>query len=466
MVACQIRFFNYGFFLRLNHYTNPRQSLLQPSDINSDEEDQDITAGSQSLLDNAWSRIDAEEDLSISIPNILDLDIGGDDDEAAAQEDVLQLTLEGSENSPWIDLLEESKTSARNGNEQILSSVSHFVGILSRTGINGPRHLKASNLKTRATKIGSGSQFTVFKDKPDGFLADDGIVVKRVNVPLSFENGIGTFSQGAEYRTQLRSLELEILSLCNPVLRNHRNIVRLISWGYDYPQPDTPLPVLFMEEALMPLNDFLLQNNFEEALSQGNLSGYDIKYHLSLDIIAGVEAMHRLNIVHGDLKPENVLVFKGDHPDVPFCAKLSDFGVCIDMENSVNPLTIDDYIGTNAWLAPELRDRTLADFKPELMLRFDAYSAGLVLLSVFCQDGGLIELDIDGEDQVEVALRLLRKEEGIPTAIKRALSSSIRNLLDSNPWSRLLPNTDMLGTETVSYASWSVAILFSFTSQS
>jgi hypothetical protein len=386
----------------------------------------------------------------------LDLNLSSDADDDT--DGVLLSANISSAGSSWVDLLEESRTSARNGDNQVLSTVSQFVGILSRAGISGPRHLKAFNLKARAIKIGSGTQFTVFKDKPGGFAGNEGLVIKRVNVPLSVEEG-GTFAQSTEYRRQLKSLELEVLALCNPVMRNHRNIARIVAWGYDYPQPDTPVPVLFMEAALAPLNEFLDPMEFDKALSKGEWKASDIKYHLALDVVAGVEAMHRLGIVHGDLKPENILVFKEKSVNVPFCAKLSDFGVCIDLENAAHPLTVDDYVGTNAWIAPELRARTVTDFKPEMMLRFDSYSLGLVLMSIFTKDGGMVDLDMDGEDPVDVALYYLREEEYIPRFLTTAISASLRKYLAKDPWARALPNTNLLSTDSVVYASWLVQSL-------
>jgi hypothetical protein len=34
-----------------------------------------------------------------------------------------------------------------------------------------------------------------------------------------------------EYRRTLRHVQLEVISLCQPHLQNHRNIVKLLSWA-------------------------------------------------------------------------------------------------------------------------------------------------------------------------------------------------------------------------------------------
>ncbi|PYI27940.1 ankyrin repeat protein [Aspergillus indologenus CBS 114.80] len=346
------------------------------------------------------------------------------------------------------DLLEAAITATRNGESAILSTVSQFAGILSQTGIHGPRLLKALNLATRATKIGAGSQFTVFKEKShEGYTGNEGLVIKRVNVPLS-RKAAQRFADTPDYRLQLRTLGLELLALCNPSLRRHPNIVRLIAWGYDYPFADMPVPVLFVEAALMPLTDFL---------AVGNDCSSEVKYQLSLDVANGIEALHHLHIVHGDLKPDNVLVFGMESEKVPFRAKLSDFGVCIDLEAPDARLTMSDYRGTPAWLAPEVANDDLTrfcPFKPDLMFRFDAYSFGLTVLSMFVNRGEPVDLDEDPENASEEISEMLYEREDIPSALRAELRKAILKLLAEDPRNRPLPTSQLLKTDTPAYASW------------
>jgi hypothetical protein len=417
---------------------------------NDELDDLSTTAGGQSLLDDAWDSLRSDE--ASSTPDLLDLSLDDGSDGFSGGDDLLE-SGSGSNSASPVDLLEETRTSSRNGQAQYLSTVSQLTGILSRTGIHGPRHMKAFNLKFRAVKIGNGSQFTVFRDRSKDMKGNEGLVIKRVNVPLSREDG-QTFATGMEYRKQLRSLELEVLALCNPALRAHRNIVHLVAWGYDYPFPDTPVPVLFMESAIGMLTDFLKSKNLREIVGPERRPDH-VKYQLALDIVSGLEAMHRLNIVHGDIKPDNILVFREQDEHVPFCAKLSDFGVCIDMDNPIQKLSINDYAGTTAWLAPEVRAWQDGDeFKPDIMLRFDSYSLGLVLMSMFTKDGAPVDLHMEGEDAVDVALYYLREEASIEPTIQKALASAVRTFLATDPWKRSLPTSDILKTDTAVYASW------------
>lgn len=355
-----------------------------------------------------------------------------------------------SSNDPLADRV----TMTRNGGHEFLSTMSEFTSILSQTGIHGPRHLRMFNLTSHAVRIGRGAQFTVFRFMEHVTYRNKHVVIKRVNMPLSREKNTDSFATSGEYRLQLRTLELELLSLCNPLLRRHRNIVHLVAWGYDYPMPDTPVPALFMEAALTTLTDILKPEN--ENLLGGDRAN-DIKYQLALDFTAGIEALHQLHIVHGDIKPDNVLVFAGRPGErVPFCAKISDFGVCVDIESARGTLSIEDYRGTPAWLAPEIHGRrwSASDFKPEIMFRFDAYSLGLTILSTFVGQGEPVDLRKKGEDEVDVAIHLLREDNSLSSQLKTQLTKALRAFLDKDPWKRSLPSTDLLRIESPAFASW------------
>ncbi|RDH32310.1 ankyrin repeat-containing domain protein [Aspergillus welwitschiae] len=421
---------------------------------------------SAALLQEALDTLD-EDPVDDLDPLDLDLDDSGasislDDllDNTSEPPDLDPLSLvDGEEtydghSSSSTDLLEEKVTAIRNGENPLMTSVSDFTSILSRTGIHGPRHLQTYNLKRRAVKIGSGGQFTVYKETPGRFFGNEGLVIKRVKVFLSRE-GSGSFASGSDYRNRLRSLELEVLALSNPYLRNHRNIAKLVAWGYDYPYPDTPVPVLFVEEALMTLTDLLKIDN-ERLLGPQPL---DVKYQLLLDAVSGLEALHRLHIVHGDVKPDNILIYKdtAGSDNVPLCAKISDFGVCVDLESSEDKLTIDSYYGTEDWRAPEVSDLSRwegAAFDPEVMFRFDSYSLGLLILSTFINRGEPVKLKSPGEEPIEVALFMLREDPSITGPLRMQIGKALRQLLATDPWKRSLASPELLKFDSPAFASW------------
>ncbi|KAJ5951453.1 uncharacterized protein N7479_009866 [Penicillium vulpinum] len=354
--------------------------------------------------------------------------------------DLDSLNLSPSDSS-WTDVdpLESAITATRNGSAPILSTLSQFTAILSQTGIHGPRLIRPANLSTRATKIGSGTQFTVFKDP-----IFEREVVKRVNVPLS--NTDQRFSASIDYRLQLRTVVLEVLSLCNPVIRAHPNITSLVAWGFDFPFANMPVPVLFMEEAMTTLGEFLASEK----------RGVGVMYQLALGVANGLEGLHNLNIVHGDVKPDNVLVFVGPTKDMPFQAKLSDFGVCVDLETPEGKFSLSDYRGTPAWLAPEVVNGDVSrfgGFSPELMFKFDSYSFGLVLVSIFT--GGEIPVLNTKPDRVKDQISKWLNPKVIPSdTMRNELCKATLKLLSEDPRDRPLPNATLLKIDTPEYNFW------------
>lgn len=85
-----------------------------------------------------------------------------------------------------------------------------------------------------------------------------------------------------------------------------------------------------------------------------------------MNIAAGVSTLHRCGVIHGDIKPENILIFK-----VPrnYQAKIADFSHSILDTGAFRRLAG----GTDAYAAPEWREE---DVTGRLKLA-DVYSFGL-----------------------------------------------------------------------------------------
>ncbi|TIA55100.1 putative ER lumen protein retaining receptor [Aureobasidium pullulans] len=96
-----------------------------------------------------------------------------------------------------------------------------------------------------------------------------------------------------------------------------------------------------------------------------------------------------------------------DNPSVALLAKLSDFGVCIDMSD--HKIGARDYRGTDSWLGPEARnshpeydDTLLGTFQADHLKQFDSFSYGMLLLALFVMSGGdAPNLDLDRDDLEE-----------------------------------------------------------------
>jgi serine/threonine kinase 38 len=59
------------------------------------------------------------------------------------------------------------------------------------------------------------------------------------------------------------------------------------------------------------------------------LSEEEAKFYIS-ELIMAVDSVHKMNFIHRDLKPDNVLIGKDGH------IKLSDFGLCKQTVKEIN----------------------------------------------------------------------------------------------------------------------------------
>jgi len=157
----------------------------------------------------------------------------------------------------------------------------------------------------------------------------------------------------------------EIQVVSHDVAKSHPNIVDVIGWDWS----ETRTPIVFVEYAeLGSLKDFLQ--------AQGSsLKPYE-KSQLCLDIACGLNALHCIDIAHGDVKLANTLVFTEDHG--AYKAKISDFSHSIFGLSSRRKST---YPGSHLYNAPEIRKRESMVFSDRLP-RCETFSFGLLVWEV------------------------------------------------------------------------------------
>jgi serine/threonine protein kinase len=188
-------------------------------------------------------------------------------------------------------------------------------------------------------------------------------VPQDANIKLSHAN--------PEVEKHLHHLFLELLALTHTDLRNHPNIASLIAWSYDAHAFHSPL-ILVMALADYNLAAYLKAGGVEVSLAS--------KYCICQDIAAGLDALHGCKLVHGDLKPENVLLYKQRGR---LLAKLADFGLLVS--EPVSKPTDLRLGGTLGWQAPEVEEGRILNL--DELPRTDSYSLGLVIWSSLLYGG-------------------------------------------------------------------------------
>ncbi|KAL9613283.1 MAG: hypothetical protein Q9167_002192 [Letrouitia subvulpina] len=111
---------------------------------------------------------------------------------------------------------------------------------------------------------------------------------------------------------RIRVLFNELLTMYHPPLRSHPNIVKLHGIAFETEGPAdgmTVMPVLVPECAELGN----LAEVLETARKEDRALAFDDKISLCIDIAHGLEILHACDIVHGDVKCENVLIFENDN---------------------------------------------------------------------------------------------------------------------------------------------------------
>ena len=162
---------------------------------------------------------------------------------------------------------------------------------------------------------------------------------------------------------QIEALIREILILTHPPVRSSPSIVDLLKLLFEF---DGGLlrPVLILEYAdIGTLSDFLHSEN---------MVGLDTKDGFCKDIARGLHTLHKSGIVHGDIKCDNVLLFRTDNDEI--AAKLTDFGFSTLLSEVENGSSVK-VGGTDPFRAPEAEEAV-----PKTMIhKTDYYSLGMLV---------------------------------------------------------------------------------------
>lgn len=203
---------------------------------------------------------------------------------------------------------------------------------------------------------------TVSTDRAPSVRPSRQIVYKVARVHFD-ERGDPVPSQRVNYA----SILLDLMVLSHKPILNHPNIVSMLglAWGDNGIPKSCEIPVPIIEHAnLGNLADHQASHVLETSQ----------KLNILRDVATGINFLHQCSIAHGDVKSENVLLFRNAQGDT--IAKISDFGFAVLGDHGhFNFLPR----GTLLWSAPEVRNGTLRTGEAPSS---DVYSYGLLFWRV------------------------------------------------------------------------------------
>lgn len=199
-------------------------------------------------------------------------------------------------------------------------------------------------------------------------------------------------------------------------LEQHQNIVRLLGVCWQTSSSGVPMPAFVIEAAEMDLDKYFVG---------GRVIILEKLLDLAIDIASGVEAIHNVRVIHGDIKPKNILLFqKGENQ---WTAKIADFGsslICAEVRGRVPVQFVSRY-----WAAPE----TTRPLSAEELRQADLFSLGMVLWKLLGLNGLITDLEelagTKDESVISAVLEQLKRSGDLA----RVAHASVRNRHDRGP---------------------------------
>ncbi|KAF1836155.1 kinase-like protein [Decorospora gaudefroyi] len=219
---------------------------------------------------------------------------------------------------------------------------------------------------------GSTFQARVCKDTESSTL----VVVKALRAEET------TSSQGTGASVPTSVIREMLISVWSPFL-SHPNITQTLGFQRYLEHGDREIITLVLEYAeLGSLDSYFKDGNSDSLMSCVQMRA------LALDVASGLECLHGCSVIHGDVKPDNILLFPRTASDESgsYMAKLVDFGnAIVDDAYTKTFRDVDSapiYCGTDWWIPPKVINLCTNGGFQALAL-CDVFSFALVLWSIY-----------------------------------------------------------------------------------
>ncbi len=247
---------------------------------------------------------------------------------------------------------------------------------------------------------------------------------------------IGEGEMGTVYRATDESLQREVaiklVRDCHandPESRERLRQEACAAGKLNHPRVAQVYALNFLDEQPYLVMELVSGEDFEAKLKrEGHIDEREV-LRMALDVAEGLSALHREGLMHGDIKPGNVVLDRDNN------AKLVDFGLS-GMTRRDNQGRL---LGTPHYIAPELLRGS-----PDSHLS-DLYSLGAMLYHLLAG-----RTPFDGDTSADVVkARLMRKPTSLETVARHVSSATrelVMQLISFNPEDRPV-NSDAVAVE-------------------
>lgn len=198
--------------------------------------------------------------------------------------------------------------------------------------------------------VGKGSFASVYRCSYDG----------TPHAVKYFENIHGLSNK------EVLSIKKEASIMC---LTKHTNIIGFVGVNME-------LGLILTELAQGSLFDVLHKGlRFPGTVAESSLLASTLKMEWMLQIARALRYLHFHNIIHRDVKPQNILLVNDIHMN-RVTLKLGDFGIATSVKTStIGTSSVSNAVGSMPYMAPELID---FEEKPHYSTAVDVYAYGVV----------------------------------------------------------------------------------------
>ncbi|KAI0467077.1 kinase-like domain-containing protein [Xylaria cf. heliscus] len=185
----------------------------------------------------------------------------------------------------------------------------HFLGVVAACAVYKVPSIRLRN----ASLLDQDSEQTI---KLGSGLTSQVIYGNVVALKTFTRESSSTITREAVYESIIK----EIRILTHPILSGHANIAGLLFLAW---KDKEIFPVLGIEHGTHGSLEYLIRSSWS-SLTETQFE--QVCRHVTIDIAVGLHAIHKAGFIHGDLKPDNVIVMSHPTDSPRVVAKLTDFG--------------------------------------------------------------------------------------------------------------------------------------------
>ncbi len=232
----------------------------------------------------------------------------------------------------------------------------------------------------------------------DIYLGQDIKLKRKVAIKILSEN----FSNNKSFVARFKR-EAQILARLN-----HQNIVSVYDWGN-------------FDGYYFICMEYIEGLSLKEIIERKGIINPRLAAKYAIGICGALEVAHSNNLIHRDIKPQNILITKEN------IVKVTDFGIAKSVvDDATKTINI---IGTASYISPEQASGKNID------CRTDIYSVGVVLYEMLTAD-----IPFRGENSIEISLKHINEKPVKPSALVDSIMPDIERIvlhcLEKNPENR------------------------------